>query len=135
MYGRDKKMILNLLLKRIQFIKYVISGTVNTAITLIVYNVLIKFYINYMAANFIGYFIGALNGFVLNRKWVFKSDGKISTAFIKFVCVNLMSLIFSSLVLFFLVNNLYFNKVAAQLIATIVTGLFNYTLNRLWTFS
>ncbi|WP_446898950.1 GtrA family protein [Clostridium sp. LBM24168] len=128
-------MFVDIFLKRMQFIKYVISGIINTIVTLLVYNILINFGTYYIVANIVGYFLGVINGFVLNRRWVFKSNGKIGTLFIKFISVNILSLIFSSILLFILVSNLYLNKTVAQLISTIITGLLNYILNRFWTFS
>ncbi|MHC6180551.1 GtrA family protein [Clostridium sp. JNZ X4-2] len=128
-------MFLNLLLKRKQFIKYVISGTLNTAITLIVYNILIKVDINYIASNVTAYSLGIINGFICNKLWVFKSNGNISTLFVKFIIVNSISLIFSTIILIFLVNTLHFNKILSQLMSTAITGVLNYVLNKLWTFS
>lgn len=129
------EMFVEIFFKKRQFIRYVISGIINTTITLLVYNVLINFEIDYIIANIIGYFLGVINGFILNRKWVFKSNGKIGALFIKFISVNIVSLIFSSIFLFVLVNDLYLNKILSQMISTIVTGLFNYIMNRSWTFS
>ncbi|MEY8001034.1 GtrA family protein [Clostridium sp. Mt-5] len=128
-------MFLNLLLKRKQFIKYVISGTLNTAITLIVYNILIKIDINYITSNITAYSLGIINGFICNTLWVFKSNGNISTSFVKFIIVNSISLILSTIILIFLVNILHFNKILSQLMSTAITGVFNYILNKLWTFS
>ncbi|KAA8665198.1 GtrA family protein [Clostridium sp. HV4-5-A1G] len=128
-------MFLNILLKRKQFIKYVISGTLNTLITLIAYNILIKINVNYIEANIIAYLLGIINGFICNKFWVFKSDGNTGTLFIKFIIVNSISIIFSSILLILFVNNLYFNKILSQLMSTIITGMFNYMMNKLWTFS
>ncbi|MCH3963092.1 MAG: GtrA family protein [Clostridium sp.] len=127
-------MFVDIFIKRTQFIKYVISGIINTIITLVAYNILINFGIHYIAANIAGYFLGVINGFVLDRKWVFKSNGKIGFLFAKFISVNIISLMLSSILLFVLVNNFSLNKTAAQFISTIITGLINYTLNRFWTF-
>lgn len=129
-------MILNLILReKKQFIKYAISGTINTSITLIVYNILIRLGVNYMISNGIGYFLGIVNGFMLNKLWVFKSHKRVYVLFAKFIIVNTMSLLFSTGLLFLLVHYLYFNKIFAQLITTMITGIINYILNRLWTFS
>ncbi len=128
-------MILNLLGKKKQFIKYATSGTVNTIITLVIYNLLIKVNVGYIISNTIAYIFGVANGFILNKIWVFKSDGRVSALLMKFIIVNLISLIFSTAILFCLVNNLYINKILAQMIATISTGIVNYILNKLWTFS
>ncbi|MFL0195027.1 GtrA family protein [Clostridium sp. WILCCON 0269] len=124
-----------LLLEKEEFIKYAISGTINTLITLTIYNVLIRIGVNYMVSNVIGYFIGIVSGFILDKVWVFKSDKKVFNLFAKFIIVNITSIVFSSIILFTLVNYICIDNILAQLIATISTGIFNYTMNKLWTFS
>ena len=94
-------MILDFILKNKRFLKYAVSGTINTLITLISYNIFIRWDVNYIVANFIAYCLGVLNGFVLNKRWVFKSNGKIRILLPKFATVNIMSLVFSSMLLFF----------------------------------
>ena len=128
-------MILSLLGRKKQFIKYAASGTLNTSITLVIYNLLIKVNVNYIISNIIAYVFGVANGFVLNKIWVFKANGRVSSLLMKFIIVNLISLTFSTAILFCLINNLYLNKILAQMIATISTGIVNYILNKLWTFS
>lgn len=128
-------MILELLLKRGKFIKYAISGTINTLITLLIYNILIQIGVNYMISNVIAYFLGIINGFILDKIWVFKSNKKIVILFSKFIIVNIISLLFNSIILFTLVNNIGLDSVLSQLISTISTGMFNYIMNKVWTFS
>lgn len=128
-------MVLGLLLKKEKFIKYAISGTINTLITLLIYNILIQIGMNYMVSNVIAYFLGIINGFILDKIWVFKSNKKIVPLFSKFIIVNMISLFFNSLILFILVNNIGLDSILSQLISTISTGIFNYIMNRVWTFS
>ncbi|BAH05083.1 GtrA family protein [Clostridium kluyveri] len=128
-------MILELLLKKEKFIKYAISGTINTLITLLIYNILIQIGVNYMISNVIAYFLGIINGFILDKIWVFKSNKKIVILFSKFIIVNIISLLFNSIILFTLVNNIGLDSVLSQLISTISTGMFNYIMNKVWTFS
>ncbi|OAA83042.1 GtrA family protein [Clostridium ljungdahlii] len=128
-------MILNLLGRKKQFIKYAASGTLNTIITLVIYNLLIRVKVDYIISNTMAYIFGVANGFVLNKIWVFKADGRVSSLLTKFIIVNSISLIFSTAILFCLVNNLYLNEILAQMMATIITGIVNYILNKLWTFS
>src|SRR5271155_2042230 len=57
----------------IQFVKFGIVGVSNTVLTLVIYTVLLKgFGVWYLAASAIGYIVGAVNGFLLNRKWTFR---------------------------------------------------------------
>ncbi|MDT8715684.1 GtrA family protein [Clostridium sp. 19966] len=127
-------MVVELFKKNKQFIKFAIVGASNTLITLIAYNILIKFGVNYILANIIGYFVGMLNGFVWSKNWVFDATEAASKLFFKFVLVNLLSLGFSTLALSFLVSSLTINKTIAQLITTVGTVLINYVLNKIWTF-
>lgn len=128
-------MILDLLLRKKEFIKFSIVGVSNTLITLISYNILISLGINYIISNIVGYAFGTINGFIWNKKWVFKSNKQSSILFVKFIIVNLITLSFSTMGLLILVNNLNSNKVVAQIMATFITLTINYTLNKLWTFS
>ena len=58
----------------VQFVKFGIVGVSNTLLTLVVYTVLLKvFGVWYLAASAIGFIVGATNGFLLNRRWTFKS--------------------------------------------------------------
>ena len=57
----------------VQFIKFGIVGVSNTLLTLVVYTVLLKgFGVWYLAASAIGFIAGAINGFLLNRRWTFR---------------------------------------------------------------
>src|SRR5713226_5623508 len=57
----------------IQFVKFGTVGVSNTLLTFLVYTVLLKvFGVWYLAASAIGFLVGAINGFLLNRRWTFK---------------------------------------------------------------
>src|ERR1035437_8585258 len=57
----------------VQFVKFGIVGVSNTALTFIVYTVLLKvFGVWYLAASAVGFIVGATNGFLLNRRWTFR---------------------------------------------------------------
>jgi putative flippase GtrA len=56
----------------VQFIKFGIVGVSNTLLTFLVYTLLLKvFGVWYIAASAIGFTVGAVNGFLLNRRWTF----------------------------------------------------------------
>ena len=57
----------------VQFLKFGIVGVSNTLIAFAVYTVLLKgFGVWYIAASGIGFVVGAVNGFLLNRRWTFR---------------------------------------------------------------
>src|SRR4029077_5095784 len=57
----------------IQFVKFGTVGVSNTLLTFLVYTLLLKvFGVWYLAASAIGFLVGAINGFLLNRRWTFK---------------------------------------------------------------
>lgn len=120
--------------KYIQFIKFGIVGLGNTLITFIVYSILVKLNIYYVLANIIAYFVGVINSFFWNSSWVFKKSQKDFSLLLKFIIVNLITLAITTFVLYIGVDMLNLNKYIAQIIGTIIGILFNFTLNKLWTF-
>src|SRR6202161_2091181 len=56
-----------------QFVKFGIVGVSNTLLTFLVYTLLLKgLGLWYLAASAIGFAVGAVNGFLLNRRWTFR---------------------------------------------------------------
>ena len=118
-----------------QLIKFGFVGILNTGITFIVYNVLLKLGMVYLAANAIGYIAGVANSYIWNKNWVFGAKGEKDKALIfKFVIVNLISFAVNSAVLWFCINYITDNKTVAQLPAIVVGMGVNYILNKIWTF-
>src|SRR5271169_6471720 len=59
----------------VQFVKFGIVGVSNTLITFAVYTLLLKvFGVWYLGASAIGFLAGAVNGFLLNRRWTFRGN-------------------------------------------------------------
>src|SRR6266436_5178090 len=56
----------------VQFLKFGIVGVSNTLLFFATYTLLLKvFGVWYLAASAIGFAVGAVNGFLLNRRWTF----------------------------------------------------------------
>src|SRR6202521_4662577 len=56
----------------VQLVKFGIVGVSNTLLAFAVYTLLLKvFGVWYVAASGIGFAVGAVNGFLLNRRWTF----------------------------------------------------------------
>ncbi len=116
-----------------RLVKFSVVGIGNTIITTGTYALLLFSGVHYLTANVIGYSLGMLNSFYWNKHWVFKTD--TDRAFIKFVMVNMIALMINNMILFFLVNGFHVHKFFAQLFATGAGFIFNFFLNKNWTFA
>lgn len=117
-----------------QFIKFSIVGVMNTTISLIVYYILLFFGMHFLIANAIGYLVGIINGFILSSKFVFKTDMNINSGS-KFVLTYVSSFIIGSTILYFLVEILLVPETIAPLIISIFNVIYNYIINKVWTFN
>lgn len=118
----------------IQFLKFGIVGILNTLINIGVYIILVSLGFNYILSNIIGYTFGLLNSFFWNKNWVFKTNRNSKYLFLKFLLINIITLGINTLILFLLVNNLHFNLILSQIVATGIGMVFNFILNKYWTF-
>ncbi|AIK37276.1 gtrA-like family protein [Bacillus pseudomycoides] len=118
-----------------KFLKFGLVGIFNTLITIISYIILVKFGMNYLIANIISYLIGVANSYYWNKNWVFQSNGKNLSIFLKFLIVNLIVLAFNTFSLFILVDKLLYNEFIAQIFAIGIGMMINFFLNKIWTFN
>lgn len=119
----------------IQFLKFGMVGIANTLISLSVYYVLIYMNANYIFANTMGFFIGVLNAYYWNKRYVFtnevKSKGK---SFIKVSISYGSTFLLSTLLLYIMVDLLLISEWIAPIINLIITVPLNFILNKLWAF-
>lgn len=144
----------------IQMIKYGAVGVINTLTTLVV--IWIVMHLVYGigdesnasseavgVSNFVGYTMGLLCSFVLNRSWTFKSHKKWVKDFIKFMMVFLICYIPQLLLVFLLnsyanMNNIQFSlfnhehlinaAYIYQLIGMVFYTILNFICNKYYTF-
>ena len=117
-----------------QFLKFGLIGILNTAITVIIYQLLIHFKINHFVANTAGYLLGTVNSYFFNNYWVFRAKDKSKEVLSKFILVNFITLFISNLLLFILVDKFFYRKDLVQIFVIPITMVFNFTLNKFWTF-
>ncbi|MEH7107314.1 GtrA family protein [Bacillus sp. JJ1764] len=116
-----------------QFIKFCLVGVANTSISLVVYYIFITLEVQYLLASTIAYCAGLLNGYVFSSSFVFKQQRNTHQA-LKFMMVNMFSLLLNLLFLFVLIDLWGISKIMAQIAATSFNVIFNFLLNKLWTF-
>jgi putative flippase GtrA len=118
------------------FLKFGTVGVLNTGITIVSYMIFLFFGINYLLANIFAYGLGVINSYFWNRNWVFKVPQKSNQqyVFIKFVLVNLLTLGITTGILYIFVQYFHIQAIIAQVMATGVGLIFNFLLNKKWTF-
>lgn len=118
----------------IQFLKFGIVGILNTLITVVSFNILVFVNINYLCANYISYFLGVINSYLLNSKFVFK-ESRSKENWTKFLIVNILVLGFNSLILYLGVNELGVNISISQIVSIVLGTFLNFGLNKVWVFT
>jgi putative flippase GtrA len=118
-----------------QFIKFGIVGVSNTALTFIVYTLLLKvFGVWYLAASAIGFAVGATNGFLLNRRWTFREHVGDTLTPVRWAIVQGCGLGINEGLLYLFVHDARLDKLIAQACATVVVTVSTFFANRAWTF-
>lgn len=117
-----------------QLVKFVIVGLTNTAITMAAIFILWElFKVNRYAANGIGYLLGFLNSFLLNKLWTFKSKNPPLREFLFFLLIFAISYLIQLGSLYCL-EIVGLNARVATVLGMGVYTCVNFVGNRLFTF-
>jgi putative flippase GtrA len=119
----------------VQFIKFGIVGVSNTLLAFAIYTVLLKvFGVWYLAASAIGFVVGAINGFVLNRRWTFAGHVGDSLTPVRWGVVQGCGLALNEGLLYLFVDGVEIEKLLGQACATVIVTVITFLVNRAWTF-
>jgi len=119
-----------------QFIKYGVVGASNTVLTFAVYSGLVTAGLHYLIAVVIGYLIGSLNSYVLNRHWTFRArDIAHTQAGSRFAVVQVAAIGANVVLLYVFVHKLEVAKIPAQAILTLPVLAVTFFVNRWWSFA
>ena len=119
--------------KHSKFIKFCLVGASNVLIYYTIYYILLKLGIYYLLANATAYVIAILNGYVWSSKYVFKKSKSINNM-MKFFMVYISSLFINLGIVYICVDYYNMYKLIAPIIAIGVGTIYNYILNKIWTF-
>lgn len=109
-----------------QFIRFCTVGLSNTAVTLVAFWLLERTGIWYPAASAGAFFAGALNGFALNGRWTFRTQG----SFPRYLGVQLTGLGIAVGLVALGVQYLHLPHLAAQMAAIPPVSVVTFTLAR-----
>jgi putative flippase GtrA len=118
-----------------QFVKFGIVGVSNTLLTFAVYTLLLKvFGVWYIAASGIGFGVGAVNGFLLNRRWTFKEHVGDALTPVRWTVVQGCGLCANLGLVYLFVSDAGLDKLVGQACATAIVTVITFLANRAWTF-
>ena len=110
-----------------------IIGTLGHYTTLIV---LVQFWaVDPVFASSFGFVVGAVINYILNYQFTFQSDKRHTEALTKFLIVAIIGAAINGFIMYIGVENTQINYLIVQIFATCVVLLWNFVLNRLWTFA
>ena len=119
----------------VQFVKFGIVGISNTLLTFAVYTLLLKvFGVWYLAASAIGFGVGTVNSFLLNRRWTFRGHVGDALTPVRWTVVQCVGLGINEGLLYVFVHDASVDKLLAQALATGVVTVTTFAANRAWTF-
>ena len=117
-----------------QLARFLVVGVANTVLSFIVYGLLLALGAWYVLAAPIAFSVGAVNGFVFNRRWTFAARDS-TRARILYVTFAAAGALASSLLVLFFARVVETGKVGAYLAAIPPVTLGMFAANRLWTFA
>jgi putative flippase GtrA len=119
----------------VQFVKFGIVGVSNTLLAFAVYTLLLKvFGVWYLAASAIGFMVGAVNGFLLNRRWTFSGHVGDALTPVRWAVVQGCGLGLNEGLLYLWVAGVGLDKLVGQALAIVVVTTVTFFANRAWTF-
>nr|WP_318283421.1 GtrA family protein [Paenibacillus xylanexedens] len=126
--GRDLPMLLTKRLNK-EFLKFLISGGINTLATYLMYLFLLLFF-NYSLSYSVSYILGIFLSYYLNSVFVFQE--KISfRKFLKFPIVYLVQYLVNMLLIYVLVEHAHFFVQIVPLVAMLITVPITFLLSKL----
>jgi putative flippase GtrA len=119
----------------VQFVKFGIVGVSNTLLAFAVYTLLLKgFGVWYLAASAIGFGVGAVNGFLLNRRWTFREHVGDAFTPVRWTIVQGCGLLLNLGLVYLFVAGAGLDELIGQACATAIVVVLTFIANRAWTF-
>lgn len=119
-----------------KFIVYSAIGLCGAGLDVVLFTILVNWVgTHYLFANAVGTVGGIVNNFILNRHFNFRQHDRPFRRFAAFFAVGMAGLLLSSVLLALGVEFLGFGELPVKLLSIFAVALFQYTLNREWSFA
>jgi putative flippase GtrA len=117
-----------------QWLRFVAVGVTNTLLSTAVFAALFHLGVHYLVASAVAFALGALNSYILNRRWTFRSRGRRAPELARFLCVQAVGLGVNLALLAGLVELAGIRHLFAQVLAFPVASILTFALSRQWAF-
>jgi len=117
-----------------QFARFVTVGLTNTALSLVVYWLLVVSRVPYPAAAAAGFAAGAVNGYIWNRRWTFAA-ADTGAARLRYVVVQAAGLGGTSALVSVLVSSGALGRLGGYALTIPLITVATFAANRGWTFA
>jgi putative flippase GtrA len=117
-----------------QLARFLVVGLGNTALSFVVYRLLLAIGTWYVIAAPVAFAAGAVNGYVFNRRWTFGARDS-ARARVLYVAITATGALSTSLLVLLFVRAVGTGRVGAYLVAIPPVTLGTFVANRLWTFA
>ena len=119
-----------------QFLLFAGLGVIGTLGHYTILIVLVQFWaVDPVFASSFGFVVGAVINYILNYQFTFQSDKRHAEALTKFLIVATIGAGINGTIMYIGVENTNINYLIVQIFATCVVLLWNFVLNKLWTFA
>lgn len=116
-----------------QFVRYLVVGVANTALSFLVYRLLLLAATPYAVAAPVAFIAGAVNGYVFNRRWTYAAADSTRARVLYFAFAALGAAATAGLVLL-VVRSAGIGKGEAYIVAVPPVTVATFLANRFWTF-
>lgn len=114
---------------------FILVGFSGVFINMFFYNIFINFSFGISVSGTLSALIAMISNFILNRNitWIDKKSKRVFNEFYKFLLVSIFGIGINVAVLHFLYSSISINYNAANLLGICAAVIWNYNLNRFWT--
>jgi putative flippase GtrA len=121
---------------KIEVTKFSIVGLINTALTFLIFILLLRvFSFNYIASLTLTWIVGILLSYCLNFSWVFKPEHRLqfNKRFAKYLFSYLLSFALNFVSLIYIIEHSNFDPLCVQAALAPLIAIFNFTTSKFWS--
>jgi putative flippase GtrA len=119
----------------LQLVRFGLVGTINTALTLATYTVMVSLHAPVSLAGAIGWGVGAANGYLLNRAWTFRGAARGAVPAARYVAVQLMGSALNAALVAVAVGHEHLPRLTGELAVLPPVTVLTFVLCRGWVFA
>jgi putative flippase GtrA len=117
----------------VQFARFLTVGASNTIVSYVAYTALLWLSVVYWLSGALAFVVGAVNGYIFNRRWTFAAIDDLPTRF-RYGGVQCAAVVATSGLLWLVVDLLSIGRLVAYVVAAPVVTAAMFLANRLWVF-